>query len=307
MEQQQLGKRKINLPRDLIKSLEASSMIGGLYLTDMGYYPRADYHFCQRDQGAPEYVLIYCNKGLGWVEFDGKHLPMAKNDFCILPPEKAHAYGAKSENPWSVFWVHFSGPQAKNWFELYHKEGFLQNTHFERKEHRNAMFEEIYATLEMGDSWENLVYINQIFRNYLSSFIWVNHFRGTKNAIKQDIVHQAITIMKDRLGQNLSLEDIAQHVNFSVPYFSKLFRNRTGFAPVDYYIRLRMQQACDLLSFSDKNIKQIGAEVGYEDPYYFSRIFKKTIGQSPSTYRKLQYLEQRGNIQIPKEYDQSTH
>ncbi|BDD00901.1 AraC family transcriptional regulator [Persicobacter psychrovividus] len=299
------GKRKINLARDLFDALRSAPLTRDLFLTDLGYYPRADYHFCQRAKGVNEYVVLYCNNGTGWVEYEQQQYQMSINDFCILPAGQPHAYGANPKDPWSVYWIHFSGALADDWYGQYKKEDFfIINTHFERKEQRNAMFEEIYKILRMGDSWESLIYVNQVFKNYLSSFIWTHQFRGTKYAKSHDVVHQAISILKSGISDNITLEELAHKNNLSVPYFSKLFRTRTGFAPVDYYIRLKMQKACDLLSFSDMTIKQVAAHIGYNDPYYFSRIFKKTIGTSPSAYRKEQLIEQMGHPETESYHEQ---
>ena len=57
-------------------------------------------------------------------------------------------------------------------------------------------------------------------------------------------------------------------------------------SPVEYFNRLKMQRACELLRFSTKGVKEIGRELGFEDPYYVSHAFKKLTGVSPATFRK---------------------
>jgi YesN/AraC family two-component response regulator len=61
---------------------------------------------------------------------------------------------------------------------------------------------------------------------------------------------------------------------------------RPGYSPKDYFIHLKVQRACGLLSRSDKTIHEIAYEMRYSDPYYFSRLFKKVIGISPRRYRE---------------------
>ena len=70
----------------------------------------------------------------------------------------------------------------------------------------------------------------------------------------------------------------------TTPRFSK---KKTGLSPMDYYIKMKIQYACQLLSQSDLKIKEVAEKIGYEDPYYFSRLFKQVMNKSPKDYRKV--------------------
>lgn len=73
----------------------------------------------------------------------------------------------------------------------------------------------------------------------------------------------------------------------SVSHFSERFRRQTGQSPMAYFIHLRMRLACRLLDLSGKSVKTVALEVGYRDPYYFSRLFKKSMGLAPEKYREI--------------------
>ena len=79
--------------------------------------------------------------------------------------------------------------------------------------------------------------------------------------------------------------------NLSASHFSSLFRKATGMSPMDYFIHLKLQKACLLLYSSDTKIKKIAHTIGYDDPYYFSRLFKKYLNISPDQYRVLRRKE----------------
>jgi AraC-like DNA-binding protein len=64
-----------------------------------------------------------------------------------------------------------------------------------------------------------------------------------------------------------------------------LFKQKTGFAPMEYFNQLKVQKACQYLLFTDLRIKEIAEQLGMEDPYYFSRMFKGVMGLSPKEYR----------------------
>ncbi len=92
--------------------------------------------------------------------------------------------------------------------------------------------------------------------------------------------------MLDHLADKITVQQLAAQACLSEAHFAKQFQKKTGYAPIDYFIRLKMQKACELLSTSDLRIREIATALGYIDPYYFSRLFKKVMGVSPRAYRK---------------------
>jgi AraC-like DNA-binding protein len=91
--------------------------------------------------------------------------------------------------------------------------------------------------------------------------------------------------MRKELSARLTVEDMALKNNLSASHFSSLFRKATGMSPMDYFIHLKLQKACLQLHSTEIKIKNIALEIGYEDPYYFSRLFKKHMNVSPDVYR----------------------
>ena len=92
--------------------------------------------------------------------------------------------------------------------------------------------------------------------------------------------------MQENLSKTLSLDNIAQSAHLSVSFFSRKFKQETGYAPIEYFNHLRIQKACQLLHFSQLRINEVASEIGIDDPFYFSRLFKLQMGVSPVQYRK---------------------
>jgi AraC-like DNA-binding protein len=84
----------------------------------------------------------------------------------------------------------------------------------------------------------------------------------------------------------VSLAEMAGQVDLSASQFSYTFRQQTGQSPLAYFNQLKMQHACMLLTVTQLSVKEIAHQVGCADPYYFSRLFKKIVGSSPSEYRE---------------------
>ena len=92
--------------------------------------------------------------------------------------------------------------------------------------------------------------------------------------------------MEENIENNIKLQDVQKYMGYSATYFNALFKKQTGYSPLQYFNRMKMNHACKLLSDTNLRINQICYKLGIEDSLYFSRLFSKTIGVSPSEYRK---------------------
>lgn len=280
------GQKAVIIPRSVLNNkCSTHPLIRKLYITDVGYYPKARYHYRERLHGTDQHILIYCHEGEGSMIIDKQEYKISPGDFYLIPALTRHTYAANADNPWTIFWIHFKGECADDWVKQIHQYlnnygGFIPDG-----EKTIRLFNEIYTPLERGYSMEHLMYSNMYLWHYLSTFIYQEKNKSRMNNTETDTIDSAIDYMQKNVDQNLTLEKIAQHVQFSPSHFSLLFRKKTGFSPIEYYNHLKMQQACQYLLFTKQRIKEIALEVGMFDQHYFSRIFKKTMGVSPQEYR----------------------
>ena len=105
---------------------------------------------------------------------------------------------------------------------------------------------------------------------------------GTESVRK---VERSIAYMADHINQPLQVATLAALANVSPSHFFALFKQRTGCPPMDYFTRLRMRHACRLLGSTSASVKEVAAALGYDDPFYFSRVFKSVHQVPPSRYR----------------------
>lgn len=97
---------------------------------------------------------------------------------------------------------------------------------------------------------------------------------------------RSIAFMSRHLNERIKLTELAEMAGLSSSYFWALFKQKTGCAPVDFLIRLRMHQACHLLNSTNLKVKAIAAALGYTDSFYFSRLFKSVHGIAPAKYQR---------------------
>ena len=281
------GERLIALPPMAIDSETADPLVSSLYVTDIGYYPHAEGHFCQRSEPIAEHVLIYCVDGIGWYEVNGERHTVTANHFFVLPAGKPHAYGADESNPWTIYWIHFSGAHATIYAAgALHPQEIKPNMR-SRINYRNQIFEEIFNTLYNGYSRESLRYVSSLLHYYLASMRYINFYRQTdKDTDSDGMVAAAIHYMKENIEKHLTLNDLATYTGYSLTHFSSLFKQQTGKSPLAYFNCLKIEASCQMLDNTDMHINQVCHKVGIPDCYYFSRLFRRITGLSPREYRQ---------------------
>lgn len=110
----------------------------------------------------------------------------------------------------------------------------------------------------------------------------------SNGSVRTRRIEQSIAYMREHLDQPLPVAKLAALANVSPSHFFALFKRRTGCPPIDYFIHLRMQHARELLDAGSLHVKEVAAALGYDDPFYFSRVFKAVNSMPPSRYRALQ-------------------
>ncbi len=280
------GQISFVLPEKIIGLIRRNPLISDLYLTDIGYYPKASHHFRERPSGSSQFILIYCIDGQGEIKVgEISHLILADH-FFIIPAGMAHAYHSDEQRPWSIYWIHFSGAKAGLFAKSACQSLAIDRSKTSRISDRIDLFSEILRILDRGFSIETLEYINLCLNYLLASFTHLSQFRLVKQAGENDPIAQSINFMLENVNKKLKLGDIAKETGLSASHFSRLFVNRTGHPPIDYFIQLKIQRACRLLDNSGWMISDVSRETGFDDQFYFSRVFRKVMDMSPAEYRK---------------------
>ncbi len=278
-----LGQKMIVLPRAIRKTLSTNITTRVFYITDIGYYPKASHHYRARKKGAKEFIFIYCTEGEGTLKVNNTEQPIKPNNFFMIPKNTPHHYWANDLNPWSIYWIHFDGTLAQNLFDRYHTNSPATGI-IPFESNRIILFDQIFQMFNSDYTEARMEYATILSLNFISSFVFHELDQSVHNLKSQaDIV---IDFLTSNVDKSLRADDIAKAFNCSPSYLFNLFKKRTGYSPIHFFNLKKIQKACEYLSYTDLTVKEISYRMGFQDPLYFSRLFKKYMGVSPKTYKR---------------------
>ncbi|UPZ34751.1 AraC family transcriptional regulator [Sphingobacterium sp. PCS056] len=279
------GEVCVVVPPIVVKRNSSEKISGNFYITDIGYFPKAKFHFRQREKGCAQHILIHCVDGRGEVSIGTDFYQVHANEYILIPAHTAHTYRADYKNPWTIYWIHVNGRQASEIVNGIYKNVLIGKNVLVFGEEMKSIFEKMYTLLLKGYGREIMECISMTLPYFLSGYLHREIASNWKTETKGDIINSSILYLKTNFNTKISLKEIANNSNLSVSHFSKLFKMRTGYSPIEYLNHLKVQKACYMLQFSDSRISEISFDLGFEDQYYFSRLFKDHMGVSPSHYR----------------------
>lgn len=287
------GERSLVMPDMIRREAMADPVLSTLHITDIGFYPHAIHHYRQRTEPIEQYVLIYCIQGSGRYTIADKHYEVKENQYFILPANVPHAYCSNNNDPWSIYWVHFSGTLAPFYAENAGAPVSVSPNLNSRIADRNNIFEDIFATLSDGYTIENLRYTSSLLHFYLGSLRYLPIYRkchkrtrGENGKDENVITNAVLQYMEENMEKPITLQDLARYTGYSISHLTMVFKSNTGHSPLNYFNLLKIKKACELLETTSMRVNQIAGMVGIYDSYYFSRLFTKIVGVSPKKYRE---------------------
>jgi AraC family transcriptional regulator of arabinose operon len=281
------GQRIVVLPRSVLARAARHPLMGGLLPTDVGCFPMARGHLRERITGVDPAIFIFCSKGRGWCEIGGARHEIQPGEMLVIPPGTPHTYGADEARPWSIHWFHAQGTLLGDFLRALEIGPDQLVFRLTETTQLLALFEEVLDVVEHGYTTQQLLCASQALAHLMAVLIREHRSPDHEQPVAAQRIARTVAYMKQHLHQPLQLDALAAIANLSRSRYVELFKQQAGYAPIDYFIRLRMHRACQLLDTTDASIKEVAARLGYEDPLYFSRVFRAVNDQTPTEYRKL--------------------
>ena len=269
-----------------IKKDSFSPLLKNIAINGAGYYYKASDHKIERT-GINDCILMYCLDGQGWIKHNGITSTVSKGTLVFCDKNTTHAYGCNPENPWTLLWTHFYGYYTDIFSSELLSTDKCITLNIGYQPRIVEYLEELIKSLEKGLSNLNLMQATNYLELVLCTVIEFKQLQDTNTAINNQYITSAIQYMNENLYANITLDDMSSHIGLSKYHFSRLFKKLTKYSPIEYFNRLKIQKACDILTTTDLPINEISEILSYNTPYYFSEHFKQITGFSPSQFRQI--------------------
>ena len=254
---------------------------------DMLYYPMWVGHFYCADGyriDREEYeavLLAYVLKGKFHVQYRGEEKIASAGDVIFIDCREKHCYF--SEEGLEFIFVNYTGLNAHEICQYCMNEyGWIV-----QKKSNVTLKKQLLDMVQFFEKGGIESPFRDSGRIYaMMETMLEQDFEGDP---MDDMIYRSIAFIREHATENMRLQDLADEANLSIYYYSHKFKERTGFAPMDYLTNTRIEKAKALLIETDMSIEEIAGQVGYAASAGLIKAFKKVEGVSPNRFRKLHF------------------
>lgn len=234
--------------------------------------------------GRRDIYLMYLISGKMDIEINGNKCKLNAGDIALYPAFKPYHYTKTDDDDLQYYWLHFSGYGAEEMLSSCgFKQGFVYTIGIDDKV--ISSFQHMFQYFYSYDSLFEIEASAQLTK------IFVQMARTLKSD-SSVLLDKSTNRIRTSLGylycnytKPITLSQLAELEYLSDSRYSAVFKQCMGISPQGFLINLRMKNAADLMRKTDLSIKQIAKIVGYDDPLYFSVLFKRKLGITPSQYQ----------------------
>ncbi|MBQ7344786.1 MAG: helix-turn-helix transcriptional regulator [Oscillospiraceae bacterium] len=245
-----------------------------------------------RPRGRLDWQLLYVASGKTHFYFDGRSQEVTAGHMILFQPRQEQHYEYFAKDKPEVYWVHFTGSDVKNILRHYGIP-LDRNVIYSGTSSTYAyLFKEMINELQTcRTGYQELLemYLRQIL--LLVQRSWEERKPTVSSYILEEMEH-ARRYFNEHYNEPINIEEYARSRGMSVSWFLRNFKQVTMKSPMQYILTIRINNAVSLLETTDYNVTEISTIIGYENPLYFSRIFRKQKGVSPSDFRKQRRAEE---------------
>jgi AraC-like DNA-binding protein len=251
------------------------------------YPPRnhpAGYAFSwEKGRALQEYALIYITHGKGLFESATAKKKLAGGDLLILRPGQWHRYRPDPETGWHEYWICFNGSIAD---QLFAQNPFPTDPPVLSIGYNEQITRMFVQAQELAGEMPR-AFQARIAAHIMHILALAQAARQPGSSDDDELVRRIRCALTEHMEQNIRMEDVAASLHVGYAKFRRAFKAHTGLTPGQYHLQLRIGRAKDLLTGTDLPVQQIALQLGFDSPFYFSRIFKKKTDHAPQEWRSL--------------------
>ncbi len=280
------GERIFKLPTKVVETASRQPLTAALLPCRLGYFPHAEGQKVNRPNGDWAFTLLYCIDGAGILDLSHGRFRVTRCTFAMLRPFEFHAYAADAEQPWSYYWIHFNGTVAQQYYDVLTGGGKQVCITVDSDLRFVENFERILGIFQQGESYLHQVQASSVLHQLLGDLVGRTRQRSGRQEPAKARIERTLEMMRRNPGTHVSIHELAASAGMSHAYFTLQFRKLTGHSPRSYFNQLKIAKACEYLEQTETKVESIAHLVGYEDPFYFCRLFKRITKLTPTLYRR---------------------
>jgi AraC-like DNA-binding protein len=232
----------------------------------------------------PEYQIIYIPRGEGVFSAAGKTREVISGSLFFLLPGLEHMYKPVEKIGWHEYWVGFKG----SYFDKLTSEGFFSKEriffNISQYDYLISVFNRIFEEVRFQKPLYQMKACSYVL--VLLSEIFSRSRRQEQPDFYQQIVEKVKHLMETNIYGAINLPNIASQIGISTSRLNEVFKQFTSMTPYQYYIHIKIHKAEELLSEETISVKEAAWRLGFNDQFYFSRLFKHKTGIAPSDWKK---------------------
>ena len=239
-----------------------------------------------RPKGRVDWQIIYIAAGEGHFFLNGQEVVVPAGNMVLYQPKQQQKYFYYGKDRTQVWFVHFTGREVRSILKHYEipLDGYILHTGIARE------FEDLFRKMRdelVKCAWGYEEMLTYLFRELMLTI----HRRMMEDAPRvsgfiQEEMDRAKAYFEENYNKEISIEQYAASRSMSTSWFNRSFRSEAGTSPMQYILEIRIRNAQILLETTDYSVADIAAVIGYDNPMYFSRLFRKAKGMSPAKYLK---------------------
>jgi len=247
-------------------------------------HPRAYFFKWEHGRTLTEYQIVYITEGGGIFENNYGQTNVEEGSIIVLFPNEWHRYKPNKEVGWTELYIGFNGKFVSNFIDQIgiNKKKPVIKTGI--NEHFIESFTRVFELAKNEQTSFQLIASGVLLRLLGLIDASIKNDELSNDRIS-DIISKIRYTIRENVEIDLNMQELGNQYNLSYSYFRKMFKKHTGISPKQYHLQLKIYMAKEMLLTTDKSVKEISIDLGFQSSAYFSRIFKQKMGIAPVNIR----------------------
>ena len=238
----------------------------------------------ERPNGYQWHQIFHCASGHGTVVTETLTAQIHPGDYFFLPKDQPHSYYPEKEK-WDVRWVSFEGSACDDTLKRLHMS-LPAVIHPDKDNTLEKTFDKMVTAIETDILYSDYRCSGYIYDYILEFHRYMSSETSSEKSRNTTMLMPALRYMYEQFKTDMSVTELSALVGVTPQHFCRVFGKTMGMRPVEFLNKIRIEEAKRLLSQTDFTVAKAAEQSGFRDTCYFSTIFKRYTGVTPTAYKK---------------------